>query len=109
MDSVLDRHPFWDALAALAASDSTDKELRKLLSYLGNRRATSSVQSTEWGEEEDFRKAATAEGDGSVLAVPSLVSLAASVVPTSFAAWAYQGPSDPDQIRAVYVSFATVD
>ena len=70
MDSVLDRHPFWDALAALAASDSTDKELRKLLSYLGNRRATSSVQSTEWGEEEDFWKAATAEGDGSVLAVP---------------------------------------
>ena len=65
------------------------------------------MQSTEWGEEENFWKAATAEGYDAVLDVPSPTSLAEYVIPTSFAAWSYQGLSDVDQIRAVYVSFAT--
>ena len=50
MDSASVRRPFWDALAALADSNHIDKDIRELLIQLGDRRADTSAQSTEWGE-----------------------------------------------------------
>ena len=46
-----------------------------------------------------------ANEDGALLVVPVLVSLAASVGPTSFAAWVDQGPEEVEKIWSVYDSF----
>ena len=49
------------------------------------------------------------EEDGAVLLAPAPVSPAASAGPTSFAAWAAQGPAEVEKIRAVYAEFADSD
>ena len=41
-----------------------------------------------------------------MLVSPAPISLATSVVPSTFAAWAAQGPEDSENIHTVYASFA---
>ena len=108
MDSTPDGRPLRDALAALAASDRSDLELRELLSRLG-RGSAAAAQTTEWREEEAFREAATTEENGAVLVAPAPLSSAAPVSPTTFVAWTARGPADSDRIRVVYASFASAE
>ena len=59
---------------------------------------------TEWGEE-DFWVTAAVKEDGAVLVAPTSISLAASIGPSTFEAWAVQGPADSENTCAVYASF----
>ena len=85
MDSPSAGRPFRDALATLAAFNRTYEDLREMLIQMGDGRAASSTQATEWGEEEEFWEAAKSEGGGYFFFVPAPISLAASVGPTYFA------------------------
>ena len=86
--------PLRDALTALAASDHSDLEIRKLLIQMGNG-STDTAQTTERGEEEEFWEAEAAKEDDAVLIAPASISLDVSVSPTIFAAcWATQGPTN---------------
>ena len=46
------------------------------------------------------------EEEDSVLVAPVTVSPAAPIVPTSFAAWAVQGPVEAENTQSVYAAFA---
>ena len=97
MDSMLDVRPLSADLAELAASYCLDEDLCKLLSHMDNESATAAL-TMEWGEEA-FYNAATAEEDGDVSLSPTPISSAASVTPSTFAAWDAQGPNKLEKIR----------
>ena len=86
MESASFGRPLRGALAALVASNHSDKDLCELLIRLGDGRADSAAQTMEWGEYDYFWEAAASKEDGFVLVAPTSVSPVAIIRPDSFVA-----------------------
>ena len=82
MDSASTGPPLGDSLVALAASNRTGIELRKLLIRMDYGSAAATAQATESGEEDEFWEAAVAEEDGAMLVVTTTVPPDVSIRPT---------------------------